>query len=266
VSSRCTKPSLLAQSPGVGFLAAALVLVSCHRDVAPAPPLEVRATWPAPDVEEHLPCGDVGDLRVCWGADATSPRVVLRRAPPFALSSLGFRVSGSGKDARAVDRARDAPSFVCDGDTCRQANPRLPDDGEWECADFASVVVCHGGLSPAGVPPGGADTGFSCGARRGAHAAPGERVCVDTSPDLPDGAARGYRCRFEAVSGPSRTCRKDPKARSVTDPCIAPSDCETGLLCASGRCLPPRPSPSCWLDRDCDKGTCRFGSCAPERS
>jgi hypothetical protein len=137
----------------------------------------------------------------------------------------------------------------------------MPDDGEWECADIADIVVCHGGLHAAGVPPGGADAGYFCGPRRGAGAAAGERVCVDLSPDLPDGAARGYRCGFEVRGGVVRVCRRDGAARAVTDACDAATACEPGLACTATRCLPALPDPACWLDRDCDHGACRFGSC-----
>ncbi|HEX4335395.1 MAG TPA: hypothetical protein VH062_05745 [Polyangiaceae bacterium] len=240
---------------------ALVVLTACGRAPERVLPLAIQTAWPMPDVEERAPCADVGDLRACWSAsDAAGVHIVTRRTPPFALSSLGFRIIGTGKTARAVDRGRAAPEFVCDGDVCRQAHPRLPDDGEWECADFAAIVVCHGGAAPAGVPPGASDAGYVCGPR---HSRDGkaERVCVDLSPDTPKGIARGERCRFDAENGLVRDCRKDGTAQSVTDPCRTATDCASGLVCASGRCLPPLPAPSCWADNDCDKSSCRFGSC-----
>ena len=204
------------------------------------------------------PCTDVGDLRVCWG-EGRAVSVVPRRVPPVRLSSLGFRSVGSGKETRVIDRARDAPPFRCEGNTCRQRSPRLPDDGEWECADFASVVVCRGGERAAGVAPGAAAPGYLCGPRRGVQ---NERVCVDLSPDMPDGVAKGFRCRFEAPGGLVRVCERDPAAHSVADPCDPEHPCDPAFTCEQGRCLPPLPSPACWLPRDCDNQPCRIGTCA----
>jgi hypothetical protein len=249
---------------GVAALATLQGAIACRHDGAPVRKPERRSEWPIPDASEHPPCADVGDLRVCW--DGATPQVRARRAPAFTPSSLGFRSVGAGLEARAVDRARDAPPFECARDVCTQRSPRMPDDGEWECADFAAVVVCRGGLAPAGVPPGGADAAFFCGPRSGGRAAPGEQVCVDLSPDVPGGATRGYRCRFVSEGGIARECRKDPEARSAGDPCAAVSGCASGMLCVSGRCIPSLPAPSCWLDDDCGKGTCRFGTCVAERT
>ena len=238
--------------------------VSCRRAPDPVARPRVTSEWPVPDPAERPPCADAADLRVCWDAKSGAPaRVSARRVPEVKPSTLGFRTLGAGTTARVVDRARDAPPFSCTGDTCVQPDPRMPDDGEWECADFAAVVVCHGGLAPAGVPPAGTDEGFRCGARRGARAAQGERVCVDTSPDMPEATARRYRCRFE---GRARVCVRDASAASVGDPCVKATTCATGLACVSGRCVPELPTPACWLDGDCDKGTCRFGSCVDGRT
>jgi hypothetical protein len=253
-SRRSRRTDVVAALIGLAALAGA-----CRREEAP-PGMVVRSEWPMPDDEQREPCADVGALRACWG-DATSARIVPRRAPPLPPSSLGFRTLGRGKGAKVVDRARYAPPFECDQGTCRQRNPRLPDDGEWECADFAAVAVCHGGSSPAGVPAGGADGGYQCGTRKGPGVPAGERVCVDLSPDMPPGAPRGRRCRFDAEHGLTRVCRQDAGAQSVTDACVSSTDCATGLLCVSERCVPRLPAPSCWLDRDCGKGSCRFGSC-----
>jgi hypothetical protein len=140
----------------------------------------------------------------------------------------------------------------------------LPDSGEWECADFAGIVVCRGGVGTAVVPPGASEPGFVCGPRRGAQAAPGERVCVDLSPDFPDGGAEEQRCRFETDGALFRVCAADASARAAGDRCGPSRGCDTGLSCIEGRCLPRRPEPACWLDRDCDKGACRFGSCVED--
>jgi hypothetical protein len=165
-----------------------------------------------------------------------------------------------------VDRARDVTPFRCEGTVCRQRAPRMPDDGEWECADFAGIVVCHGGGRAAGVPPGAAERGFLCGSRHGARALPDERVCVDLSPDFPEGGGSGRTCRFESDGATYRVCAADPGARTAGDGCDGRAACADGLHCVEHRCLPTRPEPACWLDADCDKGTCRFGTCVEERT
>jgi hypothetical protein len=135
---------------------------------------------------------------------------------------------------------------VCAAGSCEQRVPRLPDDGEWECVDLDGVVVCRGGVPAAGVVAGPPDPGWTCGTRRGsggprpASSGP-DRICVDLAPELPDGAARGWRCRFTHDHGERRLCRADPAA--------APPAPE------------PLPPPSCWIDPDCGAGTCRRGSC-----
>jgi hypothetical protein len=201
-------------------------------------------------------------MRACWtGRGAKDIRTAPRRAPRVRPSPLGLRCHGSGNAVGCFDRSRDATPFRCDGPVCRQHAPRLPDDGEWECADFSGVVVCHGGLRPAGVPPGASEPGFVCAERRGARAAPGERICVDLSPDFPEGKAAGQRCRFETEGALFRVCMADPAARAAGDACDVSHACDADLFCVEGRCLPRRPEPACWLDIDCDKKACRFGSC-----
>lgn len=136
--------------------------------------------------------------------------------------------------ARAPERPRAGP-FVCDAGVCEQRVPRFPDDGEWECAELDAVVVCRGGVPAAGVVAGPPDLGWRCGVRRGTS----ERLCVDDAPELP---GPGWRCRFTHDRGERRVCRADPGA-----PQPAP---------------PSRAVPSCWIDRDCESGACRRGSCA----
>ncbi len=194
---------------------------------------------------------------MCW--DAGIPAVRARPLPAVALSPLGFRCTGSGPSRRCVDRTRYAPPFACRGAVCEQPHPRMPDDGEWECADFAGIVVCRGSTHAAGVPPGAADTGFECGQRRGTKAVPGERICVDLSPDFPDGEPRGWRCRYEPKDGLVRTCMRDSTAHAVTDACDRMHPCVSGLSCVDAICVPVDPLPACWLDEDC--GQCRLGTC-----
>jgi hypothetical protein len=180
-------------------------------------------------------CADVETLRICW--DRAGPHVM-------------------GSAAAAVRRG---PAFACDGSRCAQRHPRMPDDGEWQCADSAGATICVGGERPAGVAPAPADPRWLCGARRGGP--PGARVCVDLSPDFPDGGGGGWRCRT-LYDGPTRrVCDRAPDAHTLGDPCDPARPCVDGSRCADGRCVPDRPAPACWLDGDCPGGRCRFGSC-----
>jgi hypothetical protein len=226
---------------------------------------ELRREWQSPALDTGASCADVEALRVCWDASGKPLRVTPRRTPAPSPSSLGFRCSGQGSARRCVDREATASAFLCDPAGCTQAVARVPDDCEWECADSAGVVVCRGGERPAATPPGAADPAFVCGARRGtsagAGAATAERICVDVSPDFPHGERSGYRCRFDTTSGLSRRCERAPDAHGIGDACDVGHPCVSGLACAAARCVPFAPEPSCWLDRDCDKGACRFGSC-----
>ncbi|HEY7374765.1 MAG TPA: hypothetical protein VIF57_21550 [Polyangia bacterium] len=226
-----------------------------------AMPCGCRApTAPAADGARGADCADVETLRVCWGGDGA--RVVRRpvpAAPPAGASPMGWRCAGSGAARRCALRDAGAPPFTCAGARCTQRHPRMPDDGEWQCADSAGATVCLGGERAAGVAAAPADAGWFCGARRGGP--PGARVCVDLSPDFPDGHGRGWRCRT-LYDGPTRrVCDRAPDAHALADPCDPAHPCVDGSRCADGRCVPDRPAPACWLDGDCPGGRCRFGSC-----
>lgn len=134
-----------------------------------------------------------------------------------------------------------AGKFSCDASRCRQTQPRLPDTGEWTCAERDGIVWCTGGEPAAGVVPGAPDRGYDCGKRWGQHARPGERVCIDRRPDYPDGALDAYSCRYEQERGTVRVCEKHVGAR--------------------GRGLHEKASPACWLDIDCRSGACERGTC-----
>jgi hypothetical protein len=128
----------------------------------------------------------------------------------------------------------------------RQEYPRLPDTGEWRCAERGSVVWCAGGEAAAGVVSGPPDRGYRCGPRWDRD--DGERVCIDEHPDYPapSGTPRGdgkrQRCRFEQEQGIVRVCE---------------------LAAAyEGLALPARAVPACWLDRDCPSGHCDRGACS----
>jgi hypothetical protein len=140
-------------------------------------------------------------------------------------------------------------------------------------------MVCVGGERASGVVAGPPDAGWICGPRRGegggaagdvvlpSAAAPalGPRVCVDFSPDFPDGEMAGWRCHVESGPPVTRVCERAPGAPVLATTCERAHPCVDGATCVGGRCLPAvRPAPSCWLDGDCRGGACRFGTCRAE--
>jgi len=127
--------------------------------------------------------------------------------------------------------------------------------------DSGGATICAGGTRAAGVAPARPEPGWFCGARRGGEA--GARVCVDLSPDFPDGHARGWRCHTLYDGVPRRACDRAPEAHTLGDPCDARRPCVDGSRCAGGWCVPERPAPACWQQEDCPGGRCRFGSCLP---
>ena len=158
-----------------------------------------------------------------------------------AFGALVFAAIGCAGDVAPHEppprRVALASPFVCSGETCTQRHVRLPDDGEWRCAERDGVVWCAGGEPAAGVVSSSSVRGYRCGERRGTLR---ERVCVDATPDYPDGGARAFRCRFEQERGIVRTCTRAP-----------------------GTLRPPRPgsAANCWVDADCP-GRCDRGTCA----
>lgn len=133
---------------------------------------------------------------------------------------------------------RAAGRFRCEAGKCRQEQPRLPDTGEWRCADRGHVVWCAGGEAAAGVVQGPPVAGYRCGERWGS---PGERVCIDAHPDYPEGQAENVRCSFDQERGLARVCRQGEPWRGP--------ELALGAL------------PACWLDRDCPSGACDRGAC-----
>jgi hypothetical protein len=223
-------------------------------------------------------CSDIGSIRACWGGECgRAGCLVARTVPePAAFSALGWRCTGTGENRRCFDRVSRAGRFECRENTCIQRHPRLPDDGEWLCADSAGAVVCAGGEPAAGVAPARADAGWFCGTRSGTRpvastgtrtqptaAAPiaGPRVCVDLDPDFPDGSAKPWRCRYSYEHGVQRICERQGAEAKIGDACDAERPCVDGSHCSAGRCIVARPGPDCWLDTDCKSSACRFGSC-----
>lgn len=266
---------------GARWLPCLLLGAAACRPTSAIVPIESRATWPSPARGEDEPddqadarprrgldplCLDVGDVRACFeGAPGSPPRLVSRPLPPRAPSTaLGWRCVGQGMARVCIDRAREAPPFTCIGALCRQRPPRLPDDGDWSCGDMEGAAVCAGGSIAAGLPSTLAAPGWQCGARRrqdelGAATA---RICVDLSPDTPDGQALGWRCHYESAPAPVRICERVDGRALLGGPCAARhAPCPLGAACVDGRCLPARPGADCWLDEDCPSRACAFGSC-----
>jgi hypothetical protein len=264
-----------ARGVAVAVLGLATTLGACRDGRGPAsPPGVAPATraisTPSPD-REGL-CADVGTTRVCWDARG-APALVERTLPRVAATTpMGWRCAWPGPVRHCVDRAAVAPAFTCDGPRCTQRHARLPDDGEWTCVDSAGAVVCVGGAAPAGVVAGPPEVGWICGERRGAPARDegGARVCVDFSPDFPDGQAAAWRCRIENGASPVRVCERAAslelarRGPALGDACDRSRPCVDGATCVSARCVPARPAPTCTLDADCSTGACRFGTCRAE--
>ena len=219
-------------------------------------------------------CADVADVRVCWGLngnhDDCSQGVCVdeRKVPPLdAKSNMGWRCFRSGSERECVDRRQGVGDFRCQQGRCEQLHPRVPDDREWSCADLSGAAVCVGGDEPAGVLPATAEPGWLCGARPedarpiGRDGGVGRALCVDLSADFPDGKPTGWKCRYEYEGGARRICEKGDDVHVLGDRCARDAPCIDGARCVAGKCVPDRPSPSCWLDADCESGACRFGTC-----
>jgi hypothetical protein len=171
---------------------------------------------------------------------------------------MGFRCFGSGRDRSCVDRRADAGPFHCEGGRCVQRHPRVPDVNEWSCADAQGAALCLETARVAGVVPGAVTPGFLCGERRVRGKPTGERLCLDWSPDFPNGKAGAFSCHYEGEPSLQRICVERPNAALGVR---CESSCDRGLRCTAGRCLPASPKLECWLDTDCQSGQCRFGTC-----
>jgi hypothetical protein len=248
-----------ALSPGLVLV----MLAGCGRTAEDHAGLEVVRRWSAPTSDVGAWCADVDDARLCWlpgGKAVEVPRAVPSLAPP---TPLGFRCTGQGP-SRTCEARDDAEPFVCSGPTCVQKHPRQPDDGPWQCADEAGVAVCVAGEPTAEARQVVDPAGWVCGRRRraGTVARDGaQRVCVDPSPDFPEGRAHQERCHWSYDHGVVRTCTRDPDAHVLADACDAGHPCVVGATCAAGRCAPERFAADCVDDADCGASHCRFGSC-----
>lgn len=216
--------------------------------------------------DEAAVCSDVAALRVCWGPPAryaehcengfcVEPRPVPNIPSP---SAGGWRCAGYRERRTCTSREYGAGRFECEGRRCVQAHIRVPDDGEWTCAESAGATICTGGaLQPAGVPSPVTDSGWLCGNRAGSP----DRVCVDFSPDLPTPHPERWQCQYEGTSPQTRRCVVNPDSPRLGASCSAKQPCVDGARCVRGLCLPAPPEPTCWLDSDCASRACRFGTC-----
>lgn len=228
---------------------------ACERPALPQ--LErAESRAPAPNDRGDV-CADLGNLRACWtnGAAVVAPRPV----PDGPAPPEGWRCGGAQSARTCEARARHAGPFACDAQRCVQTWPRRPDDGEWDCVDIAGIVYCLSRVPAAGIASGPIGRGWLCGERSGSNS--GERVCVDLDPDVPDPKG-AFQCEFEYPHGrAARVCRPTNRPRAGAA-CSANTECSEGMRCSSGRCLPPAPYPTCWFDKDCGTGACRWGTCA----
>jgi hypothetical protein len=152
---------------------------------------------------------------------------------------------------------RPASSFDCGAEGCIQLHPRLPDSGEWRCAERGQVVWCAGGEPAAGVVSGPADARYRCG-RRWSNAG-AERVCIDRSPDYPNQQPLDYSCRFQQERGIRRQCLLAQAEPGKPLPELAVPACWLDRDCRAQRC--DRGTCGCNADADCEVGRCQQGSC-----
>jgi hypothetical protein len=215
--------------------------------------------------------------------------VLAALVPAFVALAACRAPVGPAAGAGDATGAPGAPPFACAAASCEQRHPRLPDDGEWTCADASGATICVGGERAAGVAPAPGDPRWRCGGRRDGNPgrvpepsreglrsasrasstrggatrdALGTRVCVDAAPDLPDGARAAWRCRFVNEPPVRRVCARDDSGGwRLGAACDARRPCAAGSPCVEGRCTLPHAPPDCWLDGDCSGGACRFGRC-----
>ena len=191
---------------------------------------------------------ELGVLAVCLSCRAPSRADEQPQpSPPSAASRLA-----------AVLAPRPASEFRCQSDSCSQEYPRLPDSGEWRCAETARVVWCAGGEPAAGVAPGVGSNGYRCANRFGGG--PPERICIDEHPDYPDEPRQHYRCAFAQERGVSRSCKPAPGQAASPLPRGALPACWLDKDCRAGRC--DRGACGCSSAADCDVGQCRHGVCS----
>lgn len=250
---------------GVRALLALLILSGCEPADTVEPERVSQLSVRAPDLSEN--CHDLGGARpgarVCWGGTCPEGEscLVERTVPPFAAeSAMGWRCVGAGLERSCVDRSAGVGVFSCSGARCVQRQPRVPDAHEWSCADALGAQLCLRESRASGVPQTQTVPGFLCGERSIEGKRSGQALCIDFSPDFPDGRAAHWDCRYEGQPSLSRICTKKP-TRGIGAACDSERPCPGGAVCARGHCVPGPPKLSCWLDTDCASRRCHFGTC-----
>ncbi len=216
----------------------------------------------APSRDRSGLCRDIGSVRVCWGRVGGEGPLAEARPLPWLLDSPQLRCVGGGQERRCLPRFAGVGRFLCQGASCVQKHPRLPDAAEWSCADQNGAVVCRDAGDSAVSSRTLPDATWLCGQRRNML----ERLCVSFDPDYPDAAgAQFWNCRFEALPNVARICTRVNQATSLGAPCGKELPvCPSGAVCASEVCVPAVAVAECWLDTDCGAGeSCRFGACTP---
>lgn len=243
------------------LISCAALAVACHEATGSDAGIAKSTGFRTPSRDASGACWDVGNARACYASEQRA-RLVERTIPSFpARSKRGWRCTGSGEQRTCRDRSEDAAEFHCTGDVCIQPHARVPDAHEWTCADAGGASLCLSKALASGVVSTPVDAGFICGSRRIQRSKSGERICIDLSPDFPNGQPHDWNCHFEHETGVTRVCRHQPSA-ALGDACEhSRPACPDGANCIEGHCLPQRAAPACWLDRDCESKTCRFGSC-----
>jgi hypothetical protein len=214
---------------------------------------------PAPSDVAGAECVDVGVRhRLCYRGDEATP--VERSLPDVSLPvDAQWRCFESGTERRC-EAMRERP-FECEGESCVQRFPRLPNDGPTECAEVEGLVVCRTRATAAGVVAGPDAVGWICNVVEtdSDEAEPRSmRICVDLAPDRPPG---GGECHFEHQPTIHRVC--DATART-TGHLGEAEPCAEGLVSLGDhRCLPARlPRAECWTSVDCPEGlACVLSSC-----
>jgi hypothetical protein len=238
-------------------LSVGAVVAACAEAPAPTDILAFGESRSAPvEDPEGARCDDAVGVRVCFrereGRAAQPELTPLAPAPGPVPADAQWRCEGAG-DERVCRLERRRP-FRCEAGTCVQSFPRVPDDGEWECADVDGLVVCRTRSAAAGVVAGLAAVGWICGEGE-------DRVCVDLAPDQP--AKRTGDCRFRYEATMDRLCTYGPKEPRLFGACAAGGVCPRGATCVAAVCVPRfRPRPDCWTDRDCEEGRrCVLATC-----
>ncbi|HET9930869.1 MAG TPA: hypothetical protein VFQ35_09290 [Polyangiaceae bacterium] len=248
-----------------GIWLVALGLLACRARTSPERlPITRAHSIRVPANDPSRSCSDVQDARVCWAAEPGEGLWVGERPlpGPNAADPRKYRCTGVGDQRECRLRADLAPPFRCREERCTQPLPRVPDDGEWECADLGGVVLCRGGGVPAGVARPSSDPGWRCGARR--KSSTGERICLDLDPDYPGKRGESFRCHYDYEGAKlTRTCEPS-RAPVIGTRCESKGACPADARCIGGICLPASFNPSCWGDLDCSGDErCVYGACAP---